>query len=123
MSRQSNDEFRNGKLYNGFDYANQAWVVNGKYVRCGHLETMNCGCFGKDHAGDKPRNGGAVVNCNQCEAAMINGVFCHETGCPNSRKTWVPERGEWVLFHDCFECGYPVEVGTACDCQIPDGEE
>lgn len=24
--------------------------------------------------------------CDQCEAAMINGVFCHETGCPNARK-------------------------------------
>jgi energy-coupling factor transporter ATP-binding protein EcfA2 len=24
--------------------------------------------------------------CDQCEATMINGVFCHEHGCPNSRK-------------------------------------
>lgn len=22
--------------------------------------------------------------CDQCVAAMINGVYCHETGCPNS---------------------------------------
>lgn len=21
--------------------------------------------------------------CDQCQAAVINGVFCHETGCPN----------------------------------------
>ena len=21
--------------------------------------------------------------CTQCEALMINGVYCHETGCPN----------------------------------------
>lgn len=33
--------------------------------------------------------------CNQCEALMINGVFCHETGCPNSRKVWDDEDG-WV---------------------------
>lgn len=24
--------------------------------------------------------------CDQCEATMINGVFCHETGCPNQRR-------------------------------------
>jgi hypothetical protein len=25
-------------------------------------------------------------SCDQCNAAMINRVFCHETGCPNRRK-------------------------------------
>ena len=29
----------------GFDYENQAWVVDGRYVSCGHPETMDCGCF------------------------------------------------------------------------------
>ena len=24
--------------------------------------------------------------CDQCSASMINGVFCHETGCPNKKK-------------------------------------
>jgi hypothetical protein len=24
--------------------------------------------------------------CNQCVALMINGVFCHETRCPNAKK-------------------------------------
>jgi hypothetical protein len=56
-------------------------------------------------------------HCDQCQVLIINGHFCHETGCPNSRKTWVPERGEWVKFVDCFVCGYPVEVGTVCECQ------
>lgn len=23
------------------------------------------------------------MSCNQCEALVINGVYCHETGCPN----------------------------------------
>lgn len=22
--------------------------------------------------------------CDQCQALMINGVYCHETGCPNA---------------------------------------
>lgn len=37
------------------------------------------------------------MNCDQCVAAMINGVFCHETGCPNIKKEI-----------ECFVCGYPV---------------
>ena len=24
--------------------------------------------------------------CTQCEALMINGVYCHETGCPVERR-------------------------------------
>lgn len=56
------------------------------------------------------------MQCDQCEAARINGVFCHETGCPNGKKTWVPGRG-WVRFVACFECGCDVELGEACDCQ------
>jgi len=23
------------------------------------------------------------LRCNQCEAMMINGMFCHELGCPS----------------------------------------
>ena len=38
----------------GFDYENQAWVVDGRYVSCGHPETMDCGCFGRIHAGEAP---------------------------------------------------------------------
>jgi hypothetical protein len=35
-----------------------------------------------------------MAGCDQCEALVINGVFCHETGCPNTRKVKVD--GEWV---------------------------
>ena len=24
--------------------------------------------------------------CSQCQVAVINGIVCHETGCPNQRK-------------------------------------
>jgi hypothetical protein len=58
------------------------------------------------------------MRCNECEAAMINGVFCHETGCPNSRKTWIEAREEWVLFVACFVCGFDVEVGEVCGCEV-----
>jgi hypothetical protein len=51
MSRTSSDEYRNGLLWNGFDYTRQSWVIGGKYVRCGHPEAMNCRCYGRTHEG------------------------------------------------------------------------
>jgi putative nucleotidyltransferase with HDIG domain len=53
------------------------------------------------------------VWCNQCEMISINGVPCHESGCPNEHKVWDPnalpldktsrpdhEYGEWVNGED-----------------------
>lgn len=31
-----------------------------------------------------PFQRGATVACSQCEALCINGIPCHETGCPNA---------------------------------------
>jgi Ser-tRNA(Ala) deacylase AlaX len=31
----------------GFDYDNQAWVRDGRYVDCGHLD--ECSCYGTLH--------------------------------------------------------------------------
>lgn len=52
------------------------------------------------------------IACDQCEAAMINGVFCHEHGCPNARKRY--EDGEWIKYLKCFECGCDVREGEQC---------
>lgn len=35
-----------------YDYNRQAWVVDGLYVRCGHPEDMDCGCYGRAHEGE-----------------------------------------------------------------------
>jgi hypothetical protein len=35
--------------------------------------------------------------CQSCEALMINGVHCHETGCPDAWKDYEIE---------CFTCGF-----------------
>ena len=35
------------------------------------------------------------VMCDQCEAMMINGVLCHEHGCPDA----------WKEIRECRECG------------------
>jgi hypothetical protein len=43
------------------------------------------------------------MKCNQCEYLFINGVGCHETGCPNIKRTV-----------DCDICGYEVVVGEPC---------
>jgi hypothetical protein len=52
MSRTSTDQYSNGRLINGYDYDNQAWVRNGRYVRCGHPGAMDCGCYGRKHQGE-----------------------------------------------------------------------
>ena len=48
---------------------------------------------------------GNRVYCEQCQALSINGVACHETGCPNARheckgcNTLIPMRQKY-----CEEC-------------------
>ncbi len=54
--------------------------------------------------------------CDQCEPMMINHIFCHEGGCPNAKKTWVADEG-WVLFLECFDCGFEVRDGEVCGCR------
>lgn len=46
------------------------------------------------------------VACSQCQALVINGVPCHETGCPN-------------IVHECRGCNAIVpRRGMYCaDCQ------
>lgn len=53
---------------------------------------------GFDQSRAIPFQRGAAVACSQCEALVINGVACHERGCPN-------QPGE------CQECGGLTEHG------------
>ena len=43
----------------GYDYTNQAWVVDGVYQDCGH-PNVDCGCFAREHKG-QPVFVGATV--------------------------------------------------------------
>jgi hypothetical protein len=53
MTRTTNDVYDEaGVLQSGYDYTNQAWVMDGKYVACGHPDDMNCKCYGKVHEGE-----------------------------------------------------------------------
>jgi len=36
MSRTSSDEIKDGRVWTGFDYALQCWVVSGVIQDCGH---------------------------------------------------------------------------------------
>jgi hypothetical protein len=40
MSRLSGDEIRHGRVWNGFDYELQVWVLNGIIQCCGHPDAM-----------------------------------------------------------------------------------
>ena len=58
------------------------------------------------------------MSCQSCEALMINGVYCHETGCPDSWKDYSrdckncgdgfkpEERGQMLCSDDCAEMYY-----------------
>lgn len=35
-----------------FDYQNQAWIINGRYISCAHPVWMKCSCYGKLHEGE-----------------------------------------------------------------------
>ena len=54
MSRESGDERGEmGRLINGYDYKLKTWVLDGKYVRCGHPDNMGCACYGRRHEGEQ----------------------------------------------------------------------
>lgn len=52
--------------------------------------------------------------CDSCQALRINGVFCHEAGCPNGRSRWCRNRQIWIKLRTCFECGCDVDAGEPC---------
>jgi hypothetical protein len=49
-----------------FDYALQAWIVDGRYQRCGHPDTIACDCYGRLHAGELAPP--AALVCAACGA-------------------------------------------------------
>lgn len=62
------------------------------------------------------------ITCDQCELLAINGICCHETGCPNMGSRWDAENREWIKQRKCFECGCEVDADDPC-CSAPFEEE
>jgi hypothetical protein len=54
------------------------------------------------------------MRCDSCEAMMINGHFCHETGCPNTRSRYDRESDTWIPQRTCFLCGFTVDKDDPC---------
>lgn len=63
------------------------------------------------------------MHCDQCEMLSINGVACHETGCPNSHSRWNAAEQCWVKQYECVECGSMTDVGDVCCTNEPLEEE
>ena len=62
------------------------------------------------------------VSCDQCQMLRINGIPCHETGCPNMGARWDAEQQGWVKQRKCFDCGSTVDADDPC-CSAPYEEE
>jgi len=62
--------------------------------------------------GRKPKR--VSVHCDQCSMLSINGVACHETGCPNQNSRWDAESESWIKQRKCFECGCTVDADSPC---------
>ena len=55
------------------------------------------------------KNGDPIIlscGCDGCSPSMINGILCHETGCPDA---WRDEKAE------CRECGCEFYKGSPWD--------
>lgn len=63
------------------------------------------------------------VRCDQCKMLSINGVACHELGCPNMGARWDKENEQWIRQRKCFECGCTVDRDANCCVDELDFEE
>jgi hypothetical protein len=57
---------------------------------------------------------GQRVSCPDCQMLSIQGVPCHEQGCPNQGARWDSDSGNWVEQRKCFECGSTVDAEDPC---------
>jgi hypothetical protein len=57
----------------------------------------------------------AAMTCDCCEMVSINGVACHEHGCPNIGARWDADAELWIpKMRECFECGCTVDADAPC---------
>lgn len=63
------------------------------------------------------------IKCDQCAALMINGIFCHETGCPNMHSRYDESSDAWIKQYECFICGCECDINDPCCNVEPEFEE
>lgn len=66
---------------------------------------------------------GIPMNCDQCQALRINGVYCHETGCPNEDSRYDRATDRWILQRTCFVCRVDVDYDSLCSCEEDESTE
>ena len=54
------------------------------------------------------------AKCDQCDALYINGVFCHETGCPNSKLKKCDLCLEYKIIYKCSDDEYDYNCCKEC---------
>jgi hypothetical protein len=74
MRMSGNEVNAAGELVSGFDYDNQAWVEDGRYLNCGHPEGMKCGCYGRRFQGLTAREIASLSSTEHKEFAL--GIGC-----------------------------------------------
>lgn len=75
MSRTSTNQLTaDGTLLNGFDYTNQAWVINGIYQDCGHPQA-GATIPARVDSGYNPRTG--RIEELHVPAAVFQGCSCY----------------------------------------------
>jgi hypothetical protein len=62
----------------------------------------------------------SALNCDQCEMLSINGIACHERGCPNMGARW--DGQQWIKQRTCFECGCTVDADSECCSAEPESD-
>lgn len=60
------------------------------------------------------------IFCDRCVMLMINGVPCHETGCPNSGGRWDGQK--WIRQRYCPTCGCRVDIDDHCCSEDVEGQ-
>jgi hypothetical protein len=57
------------------------------------LDRLRYHVTGAIERGEKTAITSLRVKCTDCEALVINGLPCHETGCPAAKRPWVEWNG------------------------------
>lgn len=78
-----------------FDYTNQCWVVDGIIQECGHTWDIDCGCYGRKHAGKRHVEVCASDSCDVCHNVNIGltdaPIASVASGIKLTRKVWTKE--------------------------------
>ena len=54
------------------------------------------------------------MKCSSCQLMRIQGLICHEIGCPYMGARYDKESKIWIKQRKCFDCGYTVDINDPC---------